>query len=483
MSYTEQQDFSLTQRHLSAQRLDEQLSALDVELERDCYQQGVNTLSGELNLYLANGQFAPAKLNKTIVKKAQIRQLHAGDSQYKIRYQLAPIPLQKKPFTQMENELNSTIQAIDNCAQSINSYAVPMGILPTLKASHLSSAYVTEEHGYQALAKALREQQSTPLHIDIHGKETLTMDVSKMHLDGANGAFKFSQSVTVSEFANYYNAAQLSAPLVLAISANSPLVFGRRLWQENRIALYKQSIDNRLPTSQWHQPSRVNYGNGWVRHGIKELLQESVALYPLLLPITTEQGDNQDPFTELNLHHNTVWSWNKGQLNTGKNGHLSIQYCSLPVGPTAVDMTANAALQIGLTLALSKVCEQYLPKLPFQYAEFNFYRCAQKGLDALILWPRKHQHQLTECKVTDVLTELLPFAADALIHLGINAEEVKRYINLIEHRLAARQTGATWQLNSLEKLKMTHNEANALRALTRRYYENTKSQQPVAYWE
>src|SRR5690606_7028855 len=109
----------------------------------------------------------------------------------------------------------------------------------------------------------------------------------------------------------------------------------------------------------WHQPARVNYGHGWLRHGAYELFAETVRLYPPLLPVV----DEEDPLealregrlprlAELTLHQGTVWLWNRPIYDTADGGHLRIELRALPSGPSAVDMVANAALCIGLAEGL-----------------------------------------------------------------------------------------------------------------------------------
>ena len=47
-----------------------------------------------------------------------------------------------------------------------------------------------------------------------------------------------------------------------------------------------------------------------------------------------------------------------------------------------VDMLANAALAIGLARLMQSQIRTLLPAIPFTYCTANFYRAAQKGLNA-----------------------------------------------------------------------------------------------------
>ena len=65
----------------------------------------------------------------------------------------------------------------------------------------------------------------------------------------------FLQQYTVVSF----RAAQAFAAPVLAAAVNSPLLFGQRLWQETRIALFRQAVDERIAAADedW-RPARVS---------------------------------------------------------------------------------------------------------------------------------------------------------------------------------------------------------------------------------
>src|SRR4029453_2194307 len=87
-------------------------------------------------------------------------------------------------------------------------------------------------------------------------------------------------------FADHFNAAQLATGPALAVAGNSPTFLGHRLWEETRVALFKQAVDDRDPA---RRPSRggsgVGLGTGWTRSGPLELLEESVRLHEPVLPV------------------------------------------------------------------------------------------------------------------------------------------------------------------------------------------------------
>lgn len=481
----QQHDVTEAQNALFNERLHSQLLSVEKELLRPCYDDSVISFGAELEMYLIDRQFMPAALNESVLSKARVNGLQEELNQYNIEYNLEPVNAKGTPFTALANQLKQATRAIDQTASLYDGHAIAIGILPTLSSQHLTHDFLTNRPRYKALTKALKALNNGSFSIDIHGQDVVKTRCEEVTLEGANTSFQFHHRIPVSRFTDCFNTAQLTTPLVLALAGNSPFFLGKRLWQETRIALFKQSIDYRAhATGQWRHPSRVNYGNGWLRQGIVESLTESVALYPPVLPVTAERMDKTDsPFSELLLHHGTVWSWNRAILQPGDNGHVRIEYRSLPAGPTIDDMLANAALQVGLVESLSADCETYLRRLPFRYAEHNFYRCAQYGLNARVIWPHQHQSKLSEQRVTDVLADLLPYADEGLAAVGVERSERDHYLNIIEHRLAARQTGASWQLDTFNRLRANIAPHHVLPELCRRYYQHSVDGQPVANWE
>jgi hypothetical protein len=87
-------------------------------------------------------------------------------------------------------------------------------------------------------------------------------------------------------FADHFNAVQLATAPVLAVAGNSPTFLGHRLWQETRVALFKQAVHDRDASGRSSRRlARVAFGTGWIRSGPMELLEESVRLHEPVLPV------------------------------------------------------------------------------------------------------------------------------------------------------------------------------------------------------
>jgi hypothetical protein len=154
-------------------------------------------------------------------------------------------------------------------------------------------------------------------------------------------------------------------------------LLGHRLWQETRVALFKQAVDDRDPAARSsRRVSRVAFGTGWTRSGPLELLEESVRLHEPVLPVVGPErpldrighGNGVPALEELRLHQGTVWRWNRAIYDPAGGGHLRIEMRALPAGPTVVDMLANAAFVLGLTLALAPGAAAMTRRFAFQQA-------------------------------------------------------------------------------------------------------------------
>jgi len=295
--------------------------------------------------------------------------------------------------------------------------------------------------------------------------------------------------VPAHRFADYFNAVQLVTPVVLALASNSPSLFGHHLWDETRIALFKQSIDSRSPNHKtWRHPPRVYYGNGWTRSAW-ELFAASASLYPPIIPLMSEEDpmaviDRGDvpKLAELRLHQGTTWPWNRAIYDHTEGGHLRIEIRSMPAGPTAADMCANGLFIIGAALAVLDDIHHLTSILPFHYTEHNFYRAAKYGVGAEIIWPHKNQVQLQDTPLLNVARDLLPRARDALAQTAVDESEIHRLLGIIEGRIETAMSGARWQRQITESLFKSLSPDEAFQTMLSLYMANQKTNTPLHEW-
>lgn len=480
-------------RNFSA-RLGDNLAALKQLLADPGFGKGPGSLGAELEMYIIDRDGNPMCKNMEILERVNDPLLTLELNRFNLEYNLNPVPIQPHPFSVTEQHLLKALADIEQQAGHFGGRIVYIGILPTLDFQHFGPHAMTDAPRYHALKKRLREIRGGLFRVSITGKDELLIETDDITFEGANTSFQLHYRVDPAEFADSYNTLQLITPLVLAVAGNSPTAFGKRLWHETRIPLFKKSIDYRkaetLDRFHWHQPSRVNFGQGWLRQGAYELFAETVRLYPTLLPVV---GD-EDPFaalqegrtpklSELQVHEGTVWLWNRPVYDPADGGHLRVEMRFLPSGPSAKDMLANAALAVGLMEGLKPQVSELLTALPFQYAIHNFYRAAEHGLDARVVWPNLKASAPDDKEIRRVLENLLPVAEEGLARVGIAPDESRKYLGIIERRLERGVTGAVWQLRCYEKLREKFNDRMAFHAMLENYYAQSRENIPVADWQ
>jgi gamma-glutamyl:cysteine ligase YbdK (ATP-grasp superfamily) len=472
------------------QRLEENLAALFGLGNDPAFGRGPGSLGAELEMYIVDKDGHPLHVNQEILDRAQDPQLTLELNRYNLEFNLSPYRVDAGPFSSTEREVLEKLATLRRVAADFGGRVVPIGILPTLRQSDFGTHCITDRRRYHALVAQLLQRRGGQFNIDINGDDPLKMAMADITLEGANTSFQVHYRVAPDEYADTYNAIQLMTPLALAMAANSPTLFGHRLWHETRVPLFKQSIDTRqVDRYSWNEPPRVSFGQGWARRGAGELFREVVRIYPPLLPICADRSPAEEiadgltpSLAELRLHQSTVWLWNRPIYDDAEGGMLRVEMRALPAGPTAVDMVANAAFLIGLAEGIRPRINDLLPAIPFNIAEYNFYRAAQYGLDARLVWPRLDQSGFSEQSACSVIESSLALARGGLDSAGVDSAESSRYLGIIEQRLARRQTGATWQLARLAQLNRSMAMTPALHTLLEEFIGHSDANVPVAEW-
>lgn len=473
-----------------AARLTASVTALDALLARPGFGEGPPTIGAELELCLVDAAGRPLPRNRAVLDAAAHPRLTLEADRFNIECNTAPVPLRGRPFAALRRDLDDVLGAVAAAAAAQGARVVAIGILPTLRPSDLTPAALTPSARYRALSQGLRRVRQEPFAIAIDGPEPLTTSYDDVTAEGANTSWQVHLRVPPGAFARTYNAAQIAIAPVLAVAGNAPTFLGHRLWDETRVALYRQSVDERVDAApeDW-RPARVTFGHGWVRRGAAELFAESVALHaPLLAAVDAEEPDvvmaagGVPHLWELRLHHGTVWRWNRAVYDDADGGHLRIELRALPAGPTVVDMLANAAFLLGLTLALAPHAERLCTRLTFGQARRNFYAAARHGVDAELLWPTDAVPSPRRCSVATLVPELLPLARAALRDAGVAADEIDPLLAVVAERTARRQTGARWQIAALAAFERTMDREAALAAMLARYRELAAAGAPVHAW-
>lgn len=397
----------------------------------------------ELEAWLVDARGRPAPINAAFLAGLDDPLVVAELARFNIELNAEPAPLRGGALGTLLARLEATYARCQRTAADLGASVLSIGILPTLEERHLTPDSMSDLRRYRALnEQVLRQRDGRPLRLDIHGREHLRTEHRDVMLEAATTSFQIHLKVVPERAARYYNLAQiLSAPMV-AVSANSPFLFGRDLWDETRIPLFEQAVEVGGYAAAAQGPlRRVSFGSGYVHESLFECFQENLDHFPVLLPMASREPAGTLP--HLRLHNGTVWRWNRPLIGFDTDGtpHLRIEHRVVPAGPTPADAIANAALFFGLMqfLGTGEVPPSLL--LPFTAARDNFYAAARDGLDAHIEWTDGRRGAVRAL----LLDELLPMARRGLERLELDAADIERFLGILRGRVSNMCNGAAWQ--------------------------------------
>jgi gamma-glutamyl:cysteine ligase YbdK (ATP-grasp superfamily) len=469
-----------------SQRLHVSLDLLRQVLAREGFGEGPMSFGAELEMFLIDDAGAPLLLNEQILEDAHDDQLTVELNQFNLEFNTTPSSLSESPFSSLGVQLLTRIERLRAIAAQRGARLALVGILPTLQHGHFVPQVITDVPRYRALARLLRARRAGPFELHIDGEEPLRVAHEDVSLEGATTSWQLHLRVPPARFARLYNSAQLATAPALAVAANSPVFLGHRLWQETRVALFKQAVDERTPPERRsHKQPRVSFGTRWLEQGALELFEENVHQFSPVLPVVSSHAPDAldlrlapPELEELRVHCGTIWRWNRPVYDPAEGGHLRIEMRALPAGPTISDMLSNAAFMVGATLACEREIEASV--LPFHLAEDNFYRAAQFGLDAELNWPTNTGVRTVSAR--ELVLELVPKAGRALVESGVAAQECRGALSVVAQRAERGQTGARWQSLRLSQLDARLPRDEALRQMLSDYLKHSERGEPVHLW-
>jgi hypothetical protein len=336
----------------------------------------------------------------------------------------------------------------------------------------LTLANMSPLNRFYALNEQVLRSRGKPIELDIAGHQHLKNRHEDVMLESAATSFQIHVQSPLAQAPAVFNAAIVASAPAVAVSGNSPYLFGLDLWEETRIPLVEQSIGIGGYEGAVHGPlRRASFGTGYARGGIGECFEENLLHFPVLLPILFDAPPKQ--YAHLTLHNGTIWRWNRPLIGFDPDGtpHVRVEHRVMPAGPTLIDSVANAAFYCGLMERLR--LDDAAARLPFTAARDNFYQSARYGLNAQVLWLDGRRQRMQAL----VLDELLPAAADGLAHLGVDDGDAARYLDIIRQRVRSGLTGACWQ-----RCYMARKGAR-FDALTAAYMAQQRTGRPVHEWE
>ena len=468
------------------------VKALEYMLENNMFETDIMRIGAEQEMCLVdNRTYRPASINMAVLEKMKDYPWCVTElARFNLETNLNPQVFTGKALSLMEEENRRNLEIIQEHLNEFDARIILTGILPTLRKSDLGLHNLTPKERYFALVDAINSSlQKRAIEFKLDGIDELSISHDSPLIEACNTSYQVHLQVSPGDFAAMYNISQTLAAPVIAIAANSPMVFGKRLWHESRIALFQQALDTRSSNDHMRERSpRVNFGKGWLQHSILEIYREDISRFRVLLggdvdedSIETIRNGRIPRLRALQLHNSSVYRWNRPCYGISDNGkpHLRIENRILAAGPTVVDEIANAAFWLGAMVGMKNHYGDVTKLLSYEDIRDNFDKACKFGIDSKFNW-------INDSKISAVdliKEELIPLAKKGLEIQGIDKEDISKYIGIIEGRAQKQMNGARWMLRTFTKLKKETSVDEALTIMTATMVKNQNLSKPVHTWE
>jgi len=464
------------------------LQCLEKMLDEGQMEENALRIGAEQEMFLVDSAMHPAPIILEVLEKAQDERLTTEIGCFNIEANLTPLDFTGDCLKRLENELNEVVGIIKRSAGELGADAVLCGILPTIQLSDLVEKNLTPNPRYTELNRVLTALHGNERLVHIKGLDEVRLHLKDTFIEFSNTSFQVHLQVGIKDFVNRYNWAQAVTAPVLASAVNSPLLLNHRLWHETRLALFQHAVDERSHTQhERNRPARVSFGRDWVKDSILEVFREDVSRFRIILTRDLEENSleclKQGKIPQLNawrMHNGTIWRWNRtcyGVMNNVPS--LRIEARFLPSGPTVADEMANAAFFLGLMIALPEEFGDVTEKMSFDDVKSNFFSAARFGLKTQIVWLDGQTYRAKKL----ILDELLPRARQGLRSVGIDANDIERFLGILEQRVSQEKTGAQWMLDSVAKMDKRAKPNVRMRTLTAAMIANQETGKPLHLWD
>ncbi len=471
------------------QRLKHESSLLHSWIEEGEFSSTGFSAGIELEAWLLDARYQPSPQNKAFLQKLQHPQVVHELARYCIELNGEPHDLHKPhALSAMHQELKSLWNACVEAAHKMHSHVLMAGTAPTLHDSMITPKMMSDSKRFFALQdQLLSSVQNQSVDVSITGKDALRLSRRDLLLASSAAALHIHLKTPAHQLHRFFNASQVVSPAMVAVSANSPFLFGRDLWNDSRVPIFERSLNFSTRQRPQEHP-RVFFGSGFEGPGLGKYFHVNLQHHQALLaPDLHSTGPQHNPslIAHLNLHNGTIWRWNRivpadllknpHQKAAGvlQKRHLRIEHRCADSGPTVIDSIANIAFYLGCTYALATEWPAVESELSYPLLERAFYQTARHGLGAYVNW--RHGRSIRMKNL--LLQELIPKAKWGLVQLGVPREEVEFFIqDVVYNRVFTERTGSRWQ----REYAKAHGHDFA--RLTSRYLELQQEGLPVHTW-
>ncbi len=462
------------------------IEAMDQMLKEGKFEKTPIHIGAEQEFCLVNQSWNPSIMAEEVLEEINDPHFTNELTRYNLEINLEPHQLTGDCFSKLHKNLDELLLKAKNAAEKYGNHIILTGILPTIDTPFLGMDYMTPLKRYRVLNDAIKSIRKEDIELHIKGVDEVNLHHDTILYEGCNTSFQAHLQIDPDDFANTYNWAQAIAGPVLSVCTNSPLLLGKELWEETRIALFTQSVDTRASTFILNErENRVGFGTDWICGSVADFFKDAIIQFRSL--ITTDftsdslselQAGKIPKLRALQLHNGTIYKWNRVCYGTsGDKPHLRIENRYLPSGPTTADEIANMMLWVGLMRGRPKEFDEIHNVMDFKDVKSNFFNAARYGMAAQFYWKGEliSSHDL-------LLDHLLPMAFRGLYSMGVSPRDAEQYLSIIEKRIKG-NNGSRWMVEAFRKLKRNHSVPDALKILVATMHNRKEKKYTVDAWQ
>ncbi len=461
------------------------IKALEFMIDNNMIEEGTFRIGAEQEFCLVNDQFLPESKSLELLEDINDDHFTTEIGNYNLELNLDVFKLENDCFSKLHKQLDDYLDKAKKASAKKGIKIILTGILPSLSVNNVTEDNMTDVERYSVLNDAIKQSRRKSFDIHIKGIDELNLLHDSVMLEGCNTSFQMHLQLSPKTFVDDYNWAQAIAGPVLSACANSPLLFGKELWSETRIALFTQSIDTRANSYLLNEKqSRVSFGNDWERGSITDIFKNNISRFRSFLTTDFARSsmdlleNNETPkLRALQLHNGTIYPWNRvcyGVTNGKPNLRIENRY--IPSGPTTLDEIANMMFWVGLMMGKPKNYKNIHEQWDFKDVKNNFFNAARYGMATQFYWNGKYisSHEL-------IIDELIPIAFKGLYYMGISPKDAEYYLKVIKDRVRG-YNGSEWLTRNYRNLLKTHKRYESMQLLTANMYEKQEMGYPVSVW-
>lgn len=425
-------------------KLDEETKYLKSLFDGNQFSDGDASFGIELEGWIVDENMLPSPSCNEFLEKLNEDQIVPEISRFNFEINSSPMDLQGDCFTDLHNELKGLWAKCVGAAKSTGTSPLLMGTLATLRKDMLKLDYISSQNRYSVMnEQILKFRDHKPFHIHIEGRDKLEFEMDSVLAECAATSLQIHLKVSQESAKSFYNASIIASPFMVAVSANSPYLLGKELWDESRIAIFQQSVSIPSYTSpKGNLIERVTLGEDYIQNSLFELFEQNQQKYHVLLPEISD--DAVENMGHLMLHNGTIWRWNRPILGENKDGsrHLRIEHRTPSAGPTLSDSVANSLFYIGVVNYLIGLEVPAEDQLDFDENLSSFYKASRQSFYCKIKWIDGKEHDMQAL----LLNDIFPNARKALVDIGVSDHDIKKYMDdIMYERIRTGVNGARWQ--------------------------------------